>query len=323
MKKIFLISLLAIIIISTFLNINYATTKITEENLEKALNQLSNSEGFSVNGKFSMDKNNKIIKISTKDSNNNDVVYIINYDLSSSPTFSVVSTIDNSTTYDQWAQVQSELMSPMTLYVPIASINGISESSSLFYILQKFIIEFSNSTLSSSYNIVESNGNTTITDKNGNIIPIEDFPNYAIDITKDYYNNGIIFDDSDTANTFKYSATIKEISKTKCVIQAVLTINENGDFSKITTITDNVKNELVNSVQNSVLDFKNTIQDEFNSINKIQEKVNNISSTSSKLPQTGKFFSIKDLLTLISVISFVLLVVFFFKDIKYRNIKQK
>lgn len=316
MKKIFLISLLAIIIISTFLNINYATTKITEENLEKALNQLSNSEGFSVNGKFSMDKNNKIIKISTKDSNNNDVVYIINYDLSSSPTFSVVSTIDNSTTYDQWAQVQSELMSPMTLYVPIASINGISESSSLFYILQKFIFEFSNSTLSSSYNIVESNGNTTITDKNGNIIPIEDFPNYAIDITKDYYNNGIIFDDSDTANTFKYAATIKEGSETKCVIQAVLTINENGDFSKITTASDNTKNELVNSVQN-------TIQSGFNSITQVQEKVNNISSTSNKLPQTGKFFSIKDLLTLISVISFVLLVVFVFKDIRYKNIGQK
>lgn len=323
MKKILIISLLSIIITTTFLNINYATTKITEENLEKALNQLSNSEGFTFNGKFSMDKNNKIVKISTKDSNNNDVVYNINYDLSSSPTFSVVSTIDNSTTYDQWSQMQAELMSPIILYAPIASINGISENSSLFYILQKFILEFYISTLSSSYNIDESNDDITITDKNGNIIPIEDFPTYAIDITKDYYNNGIIFDDSDTANTFKYTATIKELSETKCVIQAVLTINENGDFSKITATNDNVKNELVNSVQNTVINLENTIQSEFNSVTQVQEKVNNISSTSSKLPQTGNFFSIKDLLTLISVISFVLLVILVFKDIRYKNIEQK
>lgn len=319
MKKTLIITLLIFIILTTFLSTNYAVV-ITEESFESALENLKQSENFSSFSNISMDKTNKQIKISTQDSKNNTIHYNINYDLSSEPTFTVETTIDNSTTYEQWVEKQAELLSPVILYVPIASINGVYEDDSLFYMLEKILYDISKHIAPLTYKIEETDDNVKITDKNGNIIPVSEFSKYALEITKDYYNSDIIVNDSDGANTFKLITKIKESSEDNCILQTVLTINSNGDFSKISGYADDKMNEISNSVISSA---QNAINKYYNNLANEQEKVNNITNSISKLPQTGNFFELKDGLTLICIVSSILLIAIILKDIKYKNTNKK
>lgn len=327
MKKILITILLIFIVLPILLSPKNYAVDIKEETLENALNNLSQYEGFDQNTKISMDKTNKKINFSTQNSENNIINYTINYDLSDKPTFSVETTIGNSTTYEQWVEKQAELLSPVILYVPIASINGVSEDDSLFYMLEKILVDISKHITPSSYKIEETNDIVKITDKDGNNIPVSEFPKHAIEITKDYYNKDIIITDSDSANTFKLISKIKEISETSCTLQTVFTLNSNGDFSKVSGYIDNTTNEMSNSIvsslNNSVNIYHNMLIEEQEALNKTQEKLNEIINNSNKLPQTGNFFEFKDTLILISIVSSILLVIIILKDIKYKNINNK
>lgn len=92
--------------------------------------------------------------------------------------------------------------------------------------------------------------------------------------------------------------------------QITLTVNNTTESS--TVIPDNNNNTIVDNITNSVTT---------DSTNNISSQITNYTNNNSKLPQTGRFFTVKNLLQILIIVSIVLLVFLVIKDNKTKNKK--
>jgi len=236
MKKVLIISFLIFTILISFFSTSYATITITDESLETSYQEILKEvdlKSLLEITSLTIDKTNKQIKIIIKN-----VEYVVNYNLSDKPTFSIDTIIDNTTTYDKWEnEQQTQLLSiPAVLYAIVANLNGIPASDSLnYFTMQIFFSSLDNSEQSSNsgYTIIKPGENILSTNTATNVILSTDFPKYAVDIAANTYASEVSYSDADENNTFKYATSIKEKTEDKCVLQSVLTINLDGNFSDI------------------------------------------------------------------------------------------
>ena len=316
MKKLLIISLLMFIILtSIFSNILLGVT-VTEEGLENSFKKLieeskNNSTDMELTDEsltMSIDKDKKQIIFSGEDNN-----YAVYYDLSDNPTFSVKTTVNNTTTYDEWEKKQEEISSLMILYALVADLNGVSiEDSVMYYVMATIGSALSSDTSATSkYYIVDdretdsADMSVTVNEQNKIQILASEFQNYAVEYVKDVYSSNSVITDSEVNNTFKYVGKVIESSEDSCTIQTDLTIYADADFSKINGYADKLTSDIENSVTN------------------LQQNVNTLTNSISKLPQTGDFLNTKDILYVLIAIATTFLVVLIVKDIKYKNIGKK
>lgn len=90
--------------------------------------------------------------------------------------------------------------------------------------------------------------------------------------------------------------------------------------SKNTASNSNINN---NTNNNTNANNNNSNNSSNSNANKLQQNVDKVTSSTSKLPQTGRFFNLKDGLTLVSIFAFLILITIIIKDIKYKNITKK
>ena len=327
MKKVLIISFLIFTILIGLLSPTLLATTITEEALESAFLKYveENDDDSSSVYTMNIDKENKQINFFE---DNKKIMSITNYDLSNL-TFETEITIDNSTTYEDFQNKYGELLSPMIMFMLVSNINNVSYEDSMLYFaagLLKSSFDDMYTSDTNKYTIIEKDDITTITDKDGNNIPVSKFSNYAVDIAKDFYKNDILVDDSESNNIFKYSIKIVDSSENSCKIQSELNINSESDFSKLNGYADNIEDPIISAAQNAKKEYENKVKQEEELLKKFENSLLNSNQSllnkHSKLPQTGDSFGLTDVLYLLCISSSIALVYIVFKIVKYRNIEE-
>ena len=291
MKKILITTLFIFIILINFFGTSYAALNVTEDSLQKSITKYMDEalEDNPSNNSIKLDKTNKQVLLTSEGKS-----YIINYDLSSKPKFTIDLCFNSSMTKNE-CELESEKTSLlMIMFILIADSAGIKFEDSLMYMFSSIL---ENSTTSEAITF------TT---------PIE----YAKSLYDDS-NNNIITDDLFTLMNVPVSETSDEYK-----VKANLIINNDKDFSIINGTTDEIVNELSNSLISSVQNTANNLQNSLENdqiVSKPNVSTNKTNNTINKLPQTGRFFNAKDALTLISILTSLLLITIIIKDIKYKK----
>lgn len=294
MKKILIISILIFTILIGFIGTSYAAFNVTEESLQKAVDKyMANLEKESADASIKLDKTNKQVLLTSEGES-----YTINYDLSSKPKFNIDLSFNSSMTKEE-CELEIERSSLlMIMFVLVADSAEIEFEDSMMYVLSSLM------------------GNSTSTKNITYTTPIE-----YVKALYDDRNNSTLIDDLFTWTHTKISETPDEYK-----VKSTIVINNDKDFSIINGTSDEIVDELSNSIissaQNIANNYKNSLEkDEI--ITRPNVNVNKFNNSTSKLPQTGNFFDTTDGLALISTIAFIILIFIIIKNIKYKNIKQK
>lgn len=326
MKKCLIISLSIFILLTTIIANTLLAITITEESLESSFKKLmeeskNNSDNTDIidnSVAMDIDKNKKQITFSY-----DNFKTLVNYELSGNPTFSIETKVDNTTTYDEWeANEENSSSSLMTLYILICDLYGISFSDSSAYL---FMTLFNSTSYNKStkYYILDNRKSDTngityiggVSDSKTKILASE-FQNYAVEYAKNLYSPETIITDEKSHNTYKYTINIQETSDNSCTIKYTLTINPNGDFSKISGSADELQSSFENMFGNALVNSSINTNDQ-------QQNVNNVISSINKLPQTGNFLNAPHILYIIMVLASISLIIIIIKNIRYKNTDTK
>ena len=281
MKKIFIISFLIFTMLLCCFNTTYAAITVTEESLQKSFDKYAtSSENKETSASMEIDKTNKVITLTSEEDS-----YTMNYDLSGKPTFSIDLSFNKSMTKEDWETEASKPSLLMTIFVLIADLEEIDFTDSMTYIM------------SSAFKNLTS-----------------DQPTDTSNITNAIEYAKLTYDKENPIKDTLFTLTTKKISETndEYKAQATLVVNNDADFSIINGSTDELMQNISNSINQSVT---NMVEQ--------QEKVNKVTNSLNKLPQTGNFFNLRDSLVIICIISSIFLLIIALKDIKYKNIINK
>ena len=289
MKKVLIISFLIFAILISFLGSTYAAITVTEETLENSFAKFiaesennSDSTGMTDDlSTMSIDKDAKQITFT-----DGEYTYVINYDLSDKPTFTVDLSFTNEMSKEECETENSKPTILMITFMLVSDIAGIEFKDSMLYAFSKIFEVYSSDTTSSA-----------------------EFTN-AIDYAKSIYDN---INETFTDDLFTWTHTKISETSDEYNVQSTIIINNDADFSIMNGYADKTFGGITNSITNSLQNYTSTLQ----------QSVDNITETSNKLPQTGNFFDLKDALYLICITSSIVLIFIVFKSVKYRNIKTK
>lgn len=238
---------------------------------------------------LSIDKNNETVTIF-----DDGKTYGVEYDLSSEKSvFKTTLEFDNTMTQRQWEEEYSKIENLKLMFATIADSKNINFNASTTYF---------NNVLS---NNIPETSKTYVT-----------ATEYAQDMFKEELN---IQDELFNITTAKISETQDEY---KTLV--TLTINKDSDFSALEPNDgkeDNNNNE--NSNDNSQTN-NNTQTNGKNPVTNPNTQVNDYINNNNKLPQTGEFFGVKNILKVIRITAIVALVaIFITKKNKTRNNRRK
>lgn len=294
MKKILIISLSIFILLTTVANTLFAAT-ITEENLENSFKKLieeskNNSNSLQLTDEsatMTIDKDKKEILFSSESTN-----CTVNYNLSNNPTFTTKLNFDIKMSEEEWTSESDKSSTLALLLLLVSDCKGVNFSDAYFYIL------FNNVNFSYS---ISSDEESKISN--------------AIEYGKSIYGNknSTISDD-----LFTLSTQIITNNEKTYEIEQTIEINNEADFSKM--------NRLAEKYQNSINDLNNQLATENKIFQQYEEVIKNIAKVTNnitKLPQTGNFFNIKDILYLTILCASTLLIAIIIKSIRYTNINKK
>lgn len=285
LKKIFS-SWLALLLILVFMCTNrcYAiTSEVTEKNLGETFEKFISSNSNKENYKISV-TNNTINIIE------DDETYILYYDLTNKPSFSLEIPIQKGMSYDEFKEKTDNLILPMLSYIAVANIQGVDFEDSSAYFLMSYIGNALNGSWSSknSYVIVDdtnmSDGVTIDKDENDTkTIYVSEFGERVMEYVNDIYKDKQIIKDSfEGINSYEFIIEKKEETNTSCKLVSTLNVNLDADFSKLNGYADlkiidsNKKNETTEEDKNNTN----------NEDNKNNELSNNVSNN-EKIPYSG------------------------------------
>ena len=285
LKKIFS-SWLALLLILVFICTNrcYAiTAEVTEKNLGETFEKFISSNSNKENYKISV-TNNTINIIE------DDETYILYYDLTNKPSFSLEIPIQKGMSYDEFKEKTDNLILPMLSYIAVANIQGVDFEDSSVYFAMSYLGNALNGSWSSenSYTIIDdtnmSDGVTIDKDENNaKIIYVSEFGERVMEyVNATYKDKQTITDSSEGINSYEFIIEKKEETNTSCKLVSTLNVNLDADFSKLNGYADlkiidnNKKNETTEQDKNNTN----------NEDNKNNELSNNVSNN-EKIPYSG------------------------------------
>lgn len=263
MLKKFFSSWLALLLILVFICTNrcYAiTSEVTEKNLGETFEKFISSNSNKENYKISV-TNNTINIIE------DDETYILYYDLTNKPSFSLEIPIQKGMSYDEFKEKTDNFMLPMLSYIAVANIQGVDFEDSSAYFLMSYTGNALNGSWSSenSYVIVDdtnmSDGVTIDKDENDTkTIYVSEFGERVMEYVNDIYKDKQIIKDSfEGINSYEFIIEKKEETNTSCKLVSTLNVNLDADFSKLNGYADlkiidsNKKNETTEEDKNNEL----------------------------------------------------------------------
>lgn len=286
MLKKFFSSWLALLLILVFICTNrcYAiTSEVTEKNLGETFEKFISSNSNKENYKISV-TNNTINIIE------DDETYILYYDLTNKPSFSLEIPIQKGMSYDEFKEKTDNFMLLMLSYIAVANIQGVDFEDSSAYFLMSYVGNALNGSWSSenSYVIVDdtnmSDGVTIDKDENDTkTIYVSEFGERVMEYVNYIYKDKQIIKDSfEGINSYEFIIEKKEETNTSCKLVSTLNVNLDADFSKLNGYADlkiidsNKKNETTEEDKNNTN----------NEDNKNNELSNNVSNN-EKIPYSG------------------------------------
>ncbi len=230
--------------------------EVTEEKLKKSLKEF---EKFSEDENYKFDVSNNKIKVTTDEGS-----CYIDYDLKKEPTFLTKISVREGMSYQEFKKETENVLNPFLGYIAVANIQGTTIEDAAAYMATKiFNHAFSGTTSSNSYVIVEdtalSEGVTINEDPNDTkTIYVSEFGDRVMEYVNSVYESKQTIEDKDGANTFTLTIERTNITDTSCDIVSKLTVNSNGDFSKIKGSSEDIFGTLDKDKEKS--DYKITLK---------------------------------------------------------------
>lgn len=230
--------------------------EVTEEKLKKSLKEF---EKFSEDENYKFDVNNNKIKVTTDEGS-----CYIDYDLKKEPTFLTKISVREGMSYQEFKKETENVLNPFLGYIAVANIQGTTIEDAAAYMATKiFNHAFSGTTSSNSYVIVDdtalSEGETINKDPNDTkTIYVSEFGDRVMEYVNSVYESKQTIEDKDGANTFTLTIERTNITDTSCDIVSKLTVNLNGDFSKIKESSEDIFGTLDKNKEKS--DYKITLK---------------------------------------------------------------
>jgi len=244
---------IVLVVLALFPVIVNAEITLTDDVLEQGVKKLyaELSDGASDEGDFTLDKVNKKLSITSEDESLS-AYYKINDN--NTITFTSVGRYYKGMSYDEYQAVNTQLVSGIVGYVPIAHMNNIKTEDSIMYfmltMMQAGLADMDgNSSLKPTFIVVPDDQTVTTTDENVQVIKESEFGQYALELAnksfKDLVNKKVYKDsDQDLINSYSFGY-INDLSKIPGLTQkedelyilSELTINPNADFSKLDGIS--------------------------------------------------------------------------------------
>lgn len=232
LKKIFMSLLFAIFIfVSLYTNICYAApVKVTKENLNEAFKKLVSSG--EVEEKLDIVVLDDTIKLTVEDES-----YILKYDLTDEPTFSIEIPIEKGMNYEEFKEKTGNLILPMCGYAAVANVQGTKIEDAISYIMLSYFKTAlgSGSLNENPYVIVEGT-------KEGNdkTIYTSEFGDRVMEYVNATYSETETMSDSDEINSYKFKIEKKDVTETSCKLVSTLSINLDADFSKLSEYSNGI-----------------------------------------------------------------------------------
>lgn len=269
MKKLKLIIVFLIIILMFITTLSYGTITVTktllENSFQKFVSSSSNDSNYSV-----------VFGDSTITINDEVDTFVLNYDLTDQPTFSIDIIYDKSMSYDVYTEKASDSMITMLGFITVADIAGIDYKDSSMYMLAKIMqaaVETNGGVL---FNLDNSITSTTYSD--------------AIEFAKANYDiSSTITDD-----LFSLALTKQSETEDEYIARATLIVNTNEDFSTLTGFADTFTNSIGASITNNVSNNTNE-------------------ANITQIPQTGQeinMVSILESIIVSCIVIFIVLIVY-------------
>ena len=230
--------------------------EVTEEKLKKSLKEF---EKFSEDENYKFDVSNNKIKVTTDEGS-----CYIDYDLKKEPTFLTKISVREGMSYQEFKKETENVLNPFLGYIAVANIQGTTIEDAAAYMATKiFNHAFSGTTSSNSYVIVDdtalSEGETINKDPNDTkTIYVSEFGDRVMEYVNSVYESKQTIEDKDGANTFTLTIERTNITDTSCDIVSKLTVNLNGDFSKIKGSSEDIFGTLDKNKEKS--DYKITLK---------------------------------------------------------------
>lgn len=230
--------------------------EVTEEKLKKSLKEF---EKFSEDENYKFDVSNNKIKVTTDEGS-----CYIDYDLEKEPTFLTKISVRKGMSYQEFKKETENVLNPFLGYIAVANIQGTTIEDAAAYMTTKiFNHAFSGTTSSNSYVIVDdtalSEGVTINKDPNDTkTIYVSEFGDRVMEYVNSVYESKQTIEDKDGANTFTLTIERTNITDTSCDIVSKLTVNLNGDFSKIKGSSEDIFGTLDKNKEKS--DYKITLK---------------------------------------------------------------
>lgn len=230
--------------------------EVTEEKLKKSLKEF---EKFSEDENYKFDVSNNKIKVTTDEGS-----CYIDYDLEKEPTFLTKISVRKGMSYQEFKKETENVLNPFLGYIAVANIQGTTIEDAAAYMTTKiFNHAFSGTTSSNSYVIVDdtalSEGVTINKDPNDTkTIYVSEFGDRVMEYVNSVYESKQTIEDKDGANTFALTIERTNITDTSCDIVSKLTVNPNGDFSRIKGSSEDIFGTLDKDKEKS--DYKITLK---------------------------------------------------------------
>ena len=266
MKKVINIIVLMFLVILFICNSVYAATiPVTDENLIESFQKFVKSGANEENYKISV--SNNLITVSVDNEN-----YIMKYDLTDKPTFSLEVPIEKGMSYDDFEKQTGNLILPMLGYIAVADIQGIKMEDASAYFLFSYLGSALNGSVSSenSYIIVDDlNGSEGVKIENtddSKIIYASEFGDRIIEYIDNIYKEKQNISDESGINSFSSSIEKQDITETSRKLITTLSVNIDADFSKINGYVEGLKgsSDKDKAEENTQKDSETKVDNELN-----------------------------------------------------------
>lgn len=237
LKKFFMSLLFAIFIfVSLYTNICYAApVKVTKENLNEAFQKMASLKEKEEEFNAKVSDNTIEFKI-------DNISYILKYDLTGKPTFSIEIPIEKGMSYEEFKERTENLGIPLLGYVAVANVQGIEIQDAITYITFSYLGNALKSISNKSpYVIVELGEGVKIEDSDkSKTIYTSEFGERVMEYVNETYPETETMSDSDEINSYEIKIEKKDVTETSCKLVSTLRVNLDANFSKLSEYSNGI-----------------------------------------------------------------------------------
>jgi len=257
MSKKVIIGILVVVIIAAvvgYFAYSASLYKVKEADLNAALGKFVASEANEDEYKVSAQKN--VMTVTTEYGDFN-----VNYDLKGNPTFTYEFDVQKGMSYEDYTKYNENLTLPMLGYIAVANVQGTDvEDASAYFAMSFFEGMMNNASFDNIFVVMDEDADA-YGETSDEIILASEFGDKVIDYVKKVHPENLTINDSNEYNTYSLVMERKDISDTSCKLVSTLTVNLEGDFSKINGYVeqmaiDNMDENITKENADFVIDLK-------------------------------------------------------------------